>query len=600
MTHRMSTRQGRCMCRHHANLHRVLSTEQTLPGRACATAQQCLGSSCAHLEREGLVLRPVLERKRVGGLPRRDLVVAEPDADPLQLARELPAAARASAPRAGARGAMPQSRSAVHLRSPSCPACARAQHQAAGGSRRCVRGSSASSRANTARHEHPHRLSRGRERRAAAGARRSTSSTSLTAAAAGSSARTATTFQSSSPSSIMANTASGLTAYTPPAAMCADPMITASRGSPSPARRGTGYRGALVMTRLRVSSLESVRCWRPARRPRRALQPGPGRGAHRRSGRRTRTHAQGPPCRVHATGQQAGRSAHRAQRESPSRSAPCLGQHAVVPVDVPGVDPQLAVLDVLLDGRLRLVLRTHCARRAHAPGCGKAARTARAGGRAGAAARMASSCLAGACRRPSRLQGSIFPFACRARLQACLHGAAAGGREPHHGHLQLGAALTGDLAHEADCAGAQVERDVVPGADGRACGPRRRVARLPAYARRRGAWRALTCQAADEQAVLERARLALRRAVQRAQPSVLRSFSRRGGCTGGHGCSHAPHAAHLHPGTTSWPACRCGKQGVSVTGCALASGGRRHHAVGGGGLHGGLGLLLRGWGGRAL
>ncbi len=162
------------------------------------------------------------------------------------------------------------------------------------------------------------------------------------------------------------------------------------------------------------------------------------------------------------------------------------------------------------------------------------------------------------------------PAACRAALSpspaeracrhACMGRPLAGGRRTV-ATFELGAALPGDLAHEADCAGAQVERDVVPGADGRACGPRRRVARLPACGRNWGAWRALTCQAPDEQAVLERARLALRRAVQRAQPSMLRSFSRRGGCAGGHGCSHAPHAAHLHPGTTSWPACRCGRQG---------------------------------------
>ena len=37
---------------------------------------------------------------------------------------------------------------------------------------------------------------------------------------------------------------------------------------------------------------------------------------------------------------------------------PGLGQHAIVPVDVVGVVPQLPLLRVLLDGRQLLILRT--------------------------------------------------------------------------------------------------------------------------------------------------------------------------------------------------------------------------------------------------
>ncbi len=66
----------------------------------------------ARLQRELLVLRLVVKAELVGGLAVRDLVVLEPDADPLQLARELPAAA-----------------STLEGQAPSCAASARASER---------------------------------------------------------------------------------------------------------------------------------------------------------------------------------------------------------------------------------------------------------------------------------------------------------------------------------------------------------------------------------------------------------------------------------------------------------------------------------------
>ena len=62
----------------------------------------------------------------------------------------------------------------------------------------------------------------------------STSSTSFKPAARGSSARMAMIFQSSSPSSIMASTARGLTGYTLPVVSRCSPISTTSTGSLSP------------------------------------------------------------------------------------------------------------------------------------------------------------------------------------------------------------------------------------------------------------------------------------------------------------------------------------------------------------------------------